>query len=136
MRKIREVLRLRYELGLGHRAIAASCAIRKASVCDYLKRAHKAGLTWQQAEPSERAPRLSTSASLSSRGGCTVSCGVRGVTLQLLWLEYQQATAQKGNALRAYQYSQFCELYASSSTLARNDPGALVRRGPARSMAG
>ena len=50
MRKIREVLRLKNELGLGHRAIAASCAIAKGSVCDYLKRAEKAGLTWQQAK--------------------------------------------------------------------------------------
>jgi hypothetical protein len=50
MRKIREVLRLKYELGLGHRAIAASCAIGKATVCDCLKRADKAALTWLQAQ--------------------------------------------------------------------------------------
>ncbi len=47
MRKIREVLRLRYEVKLGHRAIAASCAIGRASVCGYVKRAETAGLTWQ-----------------------------------------------------------------------------------------
>jgi transposase len=39
-----------------------------------------------------------------------------GVTLQLLWLEYQEAAAkrgaQRGSGTRAYQYSQFCDLYA------------------------
>ena len=34
-----------------------------------------------------------------------------GVTLELLWSEYQQAVADGGTGRRAYQYSQFCELY-------------------------
>jgi hypothetical protein len=45
MRKIQGVLGLKYELGPGHRAIAAPCAMGKASVCDYLS-ADKAGLIW------------------------------------------------------------------------------------------
>jgi transposase len=124
MRKIREVLRLKNELGLGHRAIAASCSIGKASVCDYLKRATKAGLTWQQAkelsdaelesrlfrhvgrnEPSARAP--------IDFGWIHRELQRTGVTLQLLWLDYQEATTNRGGAARAYQYSQFCDLYAS-----------------------
>lgn len=124
MRKIREVLRLKHELWLGHRAIAASCAIGKASVCEYLKRADKVGLTWQQAkelsdaeiesrlfrhvgrnEPSARAPIDFVWVHRELRRA--------GVTLQLLWLEYQQAAAQRPDALRPYQYSQFCDLYAS-----------------------
>ena len=35
MRKSTEVLRLRYELGLGQRQIAASCSIAQATVADY-----------------------------------------------------------------------------------------------------
>lgn len=46
MRKIKDVLRLRYELGLGQRQIARSCAIAQATVADYLKRAEAAGIGW------------------------------------------------------------------------------------------
>ncbi len=123
MRKIREVLRLKFERGLGHRAIAASCAIGKGSVCDYLSRAREAGLTWEQAEkvtdaevermlfrqlgrnePSLRAPIDFVWVHRELRRA--------GVTLQLLWLEYQEAVAKAAGEARPYQYSQFCDLYA------------------------
>jgi transposase len=122
MRKIREVLRLKYECQLGHRAIAASCAISKGSVSDYLTRARDAGVTWEQAralddgeverllfrdvgrnEPSARA-----AIDLAWVHG---ELRRKGVTLQLLWLEYQESVA-KTDASRPYQYSQFCDLYA------------------------
>ncbi len=43
MRKLKEVLRLRYELGLGQRQIARSCSIGQGTVSGYLKRAQEAG---------------------------------------------------------------------------------------------
>jgi transposase len=46
MRKIKEVLRLRFELGLGLRQIARSCSISRAIVTDYLQRAEEASLGW------------------------------------------------------------------------------------------
>ena len=46
MRKLKEVLRLRYELGLGKRQIARSCSIGQGTVYEYLKRAQAAGVTW------------------------------------------------------------------------------------------
>ena len=49
MRKIREVLRLRYECGCKHRQIALSCSVSPSTVADYLERAEAAGLTWDQA---------------------------------------------------------------------------------------
>ena len=39
MRRIKEVLRLKYELGLGQRQIARRCSIGQATVNDYLRRA-------------------------------------------------------------------------------------------------
>ena len=57
MRKIRDVLRVKYELGRGHRELAR----------------HK------------------------------------GVTLQLLWLEYREAHPD------GYQYSRFCDRYGSGA---------------------
>jgi len=123
MRKIREVLRLKFERGLGHRAIAASCAIGKGSVSEYLTRASEAELTWEAAkelsdaeverrlfrqvgrnEPSARAPIDFVWVHRELRRN--------GVTLQCLWLEYQEALAKAAGVARPYQYSQFCDLYA------------------------
>ena len=42
IRKIKEVLRLRFELGLGQRAIARACSISQSTVHEYLKRAEAA----------------------------------------------------------------------------------------------
>jgi hypothetical protein len=46
MRKIREVLRLRFELGLAQDQIARSCAISQTTVHRYLERAAAATLSW------------------------------------------------------------------------------------------
>jgi hypothetical protein len=46
MRKIKEVLRLRFELGLGQRQIARSCGIGLSTVHDYLDRVTAAGIGW------------------------------------------------------------------------------------------
>src|SRR2546427_5037405 len=46
MRKIKEVLRLRYDLGLLQDEIARSCSISQSSVHRYLERASAAGLNW------------------------------------------------------------------------------------------
>src|SRR5437879_13590837 len=46
MRKFIEVIRLRFELGLGQRAIARACSISQSTVHDYLNRAAAAGVVW------------------------------------------------------------------------------------------
>ena len=46
MRKIKEVLRLRYELKLDQRQIARSCSISVSTVHEYRKRAEKAKVSW------------------------------------------------------------------------------------------
>ena len=46
MRKLREVLRLRFELKLGYQQIGRSCAIAVSTVHKYLKRAEAAGVSW------------------------------------------------------------------------------------------
>src|SRR5881409_2438440 len=46
MRKIREVLRLKLDLGLKDREIARSCSIPHSTVANYLDRAKDAGLGW------------------------------------------------------------------------------------------
>ncbi len=50
MRKIREVLRLRWSLALTERATARACKAARSTVRDYVQRARAAGLTtWEAA---------------------------------------------------------------------------------------
>ena len=46
MRKINEVLRLRFELKRSHRQIASSIGAASSTVAEYLRRFSEAGLTW------------------------------------------------------------------------------------------
>ena len=46
MRKLRDVLRLKFDRGLPHRAIARACGIGQGTVSVYVQRARQAGLTW------------------------------------------------------------------------------------------
>jgi len=46
MRRIRELLRLKFENGLSSRVIAAALGISKGAVGEYLQRALVAGLNW------------------------------------------------------------------------------------------
>ena len=69
MRKIKEVLRLRFELKLGYQQIGRSCAIAVSTVHKYLKRAEAAGLSWPLPEDWDEArveatvfPRIATHA--------------------------------------------------------------------------
>lgn len=120
MRKLKEVLRLRYELKLGLQPIARSCAITVSTVHKYLKRAEGAGLSWPLPEGWDEAkveatlfprPQSNASSKKAARGlpdFAAVHEQLRShkhVTLQLLWEEYQQANPD------GYRYSRFCELY-------------------------
>jgi transposase len=120
MRKLREVMRLRFELHLGYQQIGRSCAIGVSTVCKYLQRAEAAGVTWPLPEGWDEA-RLETA--LFSRAAASVEerpaarsrpdfASIheqlrqhRHVTLQLLWEEYREANPD------GYRYSRFCELY-------------------------
>ena len=50
MKKIKEVIRLKYEAGLSNRATDGACKISNSTVGDYLKRAADAGLGWPLGE--------------------------------------------------------------------------------------
>jgi DNA-binding transcriptional regulator LsrR (DeoR family) len=55
MRKTKDVLRLRFELGLSQDQIARSCSISQGAVSNYLKRAQAAGVTWPLPEGRDEA---------------------------------------------------------------------------------
>ena len=46
MRKIKDVLRLKWGKGMSNRQIATSCGIGRPTVSEYLRRAQEAGVSW------------------------------------------------------------------------------------------
>ena len=117
MRKIREILRLRYEVGLSNHQIAASCSVGRTAVVGYLRRAAAAGVTWPLPEGMDetRLERLlfpprplipSEERSVPDWAELHTELRCKGVTLALLWEEYKAEHPDDG-----YQYSRFCDLY-------------------------
>ena len=132
MRKIKEVLRLRFELGLGLRAIARSCSIGLGTAHEYLQRAEAAGITWPLGEdwdedrleaalfggpPRVRPAVLPMPDFADYTGSGSI---IQHLTQQLLWEEYRQANPD------GYRYSRFCGLYQRWRPQARSRaaPGA------------
>ena len=120
MRKLREVLRLRFELKLGYQQIGRSCAIAVSTVHKYLKRAEATGVKWPLPDDWDEArveamvfPRreptlVEKNPARTPPDFPAIHEQLRGskyVTLQLLWEEYRQANPD------GYRYSRFCELY-------------------------
>jgi len=116
MRRLRELLRLKYEAGLSHRAIAQACAVGVGTVSEYLARARAAGVAWPLPDDLDDAAleaRLFTRPADPARLLQAVPAWAQlhhelkrpGVTLQLLWLEY------RGAHPTGYAYSHFCARY-------------------------
>ena len=55
MRQLREILRLKYEQELPHRAIARACRVGVGTVSEYVRRAAEAGLEWPLPENLDEA---------------------------------------------------------------------------------
>jgi transposase len=117
MRKIKEVLRLRYELKLDQRQVARSCSIAVSTVHEYLKRAEAAQISWPLPDGWDDT-HLEAALYPSGEPKCQPKKSPpdfavvheqlrshRHVTMQLLWEEYREANPD------GYRYSRFCELY-------------------------
>ena len=115
MRRLREILRLKYDCGLSHRAIARGCGVGAGTVSEYLQRARQAGLTWPLPEDLDDAalevrvfPVASEAVGPRPLPDATFlhqELKRPGVTLQLLWVEYLKVHPD------GYRYTQFCEHY-------------------------
>lgn len=116
MRKIKEVLRLKWENNLSNRQIAKSCSISHSTAKDYLHRAELAGLSWPLDPKLDDAAienllfplikkQRADSGRMPNMEYLYQEMKKKGVTLQLLWYEYKQDNPD------GYQYSQFCHLY-------------------------
>jgi len=116
MRKTREILRLKWDLGWSHREVARSLRISSGAVGSTVLRARAAGLDWPQVQA------LADDALEARLYGRPEAAGQRqrpqpdyaylhaerrkpGVTLELLHLEYLEQHPD------GYRYTRFCDLY-------------------------
>jgi hypothetical protein len=115
MRKTREILRLKWDLGRSHREVAQSLGVSVGVVGSTVRRAQAAGLNWgavfaltdDELEQRLYVPRLVAGAQ-RPRPDCAALDVERrkpGVTLALLHLEYLERHPD------GYRYTQFCEIY-------------------------
>lgn len=116
LRKIREVLRLKHEVGLSNRAIARACRVSNSTVGEYVKRAEQAGLSWPLLEelgeeelyrklfPEGETPKIAERPKPDWEA-VHRELARKGVTLKLLWQEYREKHPD------GYGRSQFCEHY-------------------------
>ena len=118
MRKVKEVLRLRFGLGLQQNQIARSCSIGQATVHRYLHKAAAAGLSWPLPEDIDdrRLEELLFPAAVGRPSRTIRSLPDfaeirrqlqthKHLTLQLVWEEYRETQPD------GYGYSHFCQLY-------------------------
>jgi transposase len=116
MRKIREVLRLKYELNRSNREIGLSCGIGSSTVGDYIQRVRNAGLSWPLSDQlSDTAleqllyppstPRNSSRLFPDFQEVHKELQSRKNVTLNLLWQEYKEQNPD------GYQYSWYCQNY-------------------------
>jgi len=118
MRKIKEVLRLKWGHQFSDRKIAKSCQVSRPAVADYVRRAKHAGLSWPLPGNVDDAAleKLLFPASCQSTQikrslpdwlWVYQELKKKNVTLFLLWQEYRE---QQTNG---YQYSWFCDQFRS-----------------------
>jgi len=116
IRRIKELLRLRYECGLSLERVARAQNLSKGVVAKYLKRAAAAGMVWEvvrELDETELAARLQRPApprvsSFAAPDFAWIHQELKkkSVTLQLLWEEYRAQCAG-----RPYGYTSFCIHY-------------------------
>ena len=120
MRKIKEVLRLRFECSLSLNAIARALELSKGAVAKYDALARAAQLDWASIEPlteEQLAKRLLPPQAIAPGQNhfapidfilVNQEMKKKGLTLQLLWGEYCEAATQK-----PYGYTSFCIHYST-----------------------
>ena len=115
MRKIHEVLRLKYEHQLAERNIALACGIVRSTVQEILKRHRDANLGWPLPADLDEAALIVklypptvrvVEVPLPDFNLVQTELTKKGVTRTLLWQEY------KASHPDGLQYSAFCERYA------------------------
>ena len=116
MRKIKDVLRLKLDAKLSHEQIALALGISKGVVTKYVGLAAAAGLDWATVSALDETalqqrllvrPERASAYAVPDYGRIHQELRKKGVTLMLLWEEYQAEYADR----QTWRYTQFCEHY-------------------------
>jgi transposase len=114
MRKIREILRLKWTAGRRHRQIARALRVGVGTGSEVVRGATAAGLDWERVAALSDAeleaalygrPRRALRTPLPDPAAMDLELKKPGVTLQLLHVEYRERHPD------GYGYTQFCEHY-------------------------
>ncbi|WP_051663133.1 IS21 family transposase [Alicyclobacillus macrosporangiidus] len=114
MRRIREILRLRYEEGMSARKIARCFAVSHSTVLELLRRFDESEWSWPLPDTMDDStlenvlyPQPVSNETKDPVDFARVHAELRkkNVTLMLLWEEYRQSSSNP------YGYSRFCESY-------------------------
>jgi len=115
MRKIRDILKLKHEMGLAHRSIARALHVSIGTVSEYLAKAKEMGVSWPLPEEVDDAqlearwfPRPANGQPRRSPDFAYIHEELkrhRSLTLLQAWVEYAEDNPG------GYRYSRFCELY-------------------------
>lgn len=109
MKKIIEVLRLKYEARLSHAQIARACGLSKGTVGKYVSATAAQGITWPLPEGLDEArlegllfPARQPSSHLVEPDYFQMHQALKrkGVTLQLLWAEYIAVQDERKRTVR------------------------------------
>jgi transposase len=118
MRKIRDIIRLHFDCGISTNQIAKSIDVARSVVQECLRRVKAKGLIWPLPEELDdfqlerllyNAPKTPNSLELPDWSHIDQELRKKGVTRELLWLEYKETKQTKGTAI--ISYPQFCRLY-------------------------
>ena len=116
MRQVREVLRLKWAIGLSERKIAHGLGISRPTVAEYVRRAQAVGLSWPLPTLLDEAaleqllfpalpPKRAAPYPIPDWSTVHQELKRKSVTLFLLWQEYKAVTPD------GFQYSWFCQAY-------------------------
>lgn len=114
MRKIKEILRLHFELNLSERIISTSLGCSRSAVGDYIKKSITAKITWKDIKdlPDEQVESFLFSKNISRKKAAELpmeeihlELKKKYVTKELLWHEYKNKINWQGS------YSLFCMRY-------------------------
>jgi len=115
MKKIRDILKFKHELGLPHRSIARALHVSVGTVSECLTKAKELGLSWPLPTETDDGqlearlyPRPESGQARRAPDFVYVHEELkrhRNLTLLQLWVEYAQENPG------GYRYSRFCELY-------------------------
>ena len=115
MKKITEVLRLRYEAKLSIGQIARASNLSKGAISKYIRLAQENGISWPLTPGLDEAKLEALLFPVKAKHQRFAQpdyfevhqeLKTKGVTLQLLWEEYAAV-----HGVQAYQYSQYCHHY-------------------------